>query len=293
MPRDYYEVLGVGRDATPEDIKKAYRKLAMKYHPDKNQGDKAAEERFKEASTAYEVLSDPEKRRIYNQRGHAGVHDMGFQGFTNSDEIFSHFGEIFGRDFFGSFGDVFGDVFTSHRRPDRRTGFGTPQRGDLRAKLTVSFVESVEGAEKRIEINGKTLTVKVPPGIKDGQTLRLSGQGQSIGGRAPGALHVKISVQSHPHLRREELDLVAQVKIPFTRAALGGTIRVPALKGEIDLKIPPGTQSGQQLRLRRQGVTDSAGRKGDLRVLIQVEIPKSLTKRQKELLTEFEQTTQT
>lgn len=122
--------------------------------------------------------------------------------------------------------------------------------------------------------------------------MRLSGQGQSIGGGTPGALHVKISVQPHAHLRREELDLIAQVKIPFTIAALGGTVRVPALKGEINLKIPPGTQPGQQLRLRRQGITDSAGRRGALRVQIHVEIPKSLTKRQKELLTEFEQTTQ-
>ena len=288
MPRDYYEVLGVSRDTTLEEIKKAYRKLAMKYHPDKNQGNKAAEEKFKEASTAYEVLSDPEKQRIYNQRGHAGVHDMGFQGFTNADEIFSHFNDIFGREIFGSFGDAFGDVFTT----GRGSGFGTTQGGDLRTKLTVSFIESVEGAEKQIRINNRTLTVRVPPGIKDGQTLRLGGQGQSTGGGKPGALHVKISVQPHAHLTREELDLIAQVKIPFTLAALGGTARVPALKGEIDLKIPAGTQPGQQLRLRRQGITDSAGRKGDLRIQLQVEIPKSLTKRQKELLAEFEQKTQ-
>ncbi|MCZ6680058.1 MAG: DnaJ domain-containing protein [Candidatus Poribacteria bacterium] len=282
MPeRDYYEVLGVNRKASPEEIKRAYRKLAMKYHPDKNPGDKAAEEKFKEASNAYGVLSDTEKRKIYDIRGHAGVHDAGFQGFTNFEDIFSHFG----RDIFGSFDDVFGDIFSRQGR-----GFHTPPRGgDLQTKLTISFEESVLGAEKRIQVNHRAITIKIPPGIKDGQTLRLSGQGDSVGGGRSGSLFVKISVQPHPNFKREGLDLVTQVTTPFTTAALGGKIRVPTLKGHVELKIPAGTQPGQQLRLRGQGITDASRRKGDLRVQIKVEIPRSLTKKQKQLLEEFEE----
>lgn len=283
--RDYYEVFDVNRNASPEDIKRAYRKIAMKFHPDKNLGDKAAEEKFKEASNAYEVLSDPEKRKIYDLRGHAGVHDAGFQGFTNSEDIFSQFGDIFGREVFGNFGDVFGDVFTR-----RGAGFQTQYGDDVQTKLTISFDEAVFGIEKQIRVNNRTLTIRIPPGIKNGQTMRLSGQGESAAGGKPGSLFVKISVRPHPDFRREGLDLVTQASIPFTLAALGGKVRVPTLKEHVELKIPAGTQPGQQLRLRRQGITDASGRKGDLRVQLKVEIPRSLTKKQKELLRELEET---
>ncbi len=285
MPRDYYEVLSVSRKASPDEIKKAYRKLAMKYHPDKNSGNKGAEERFKEASTAYEVLSDPQKRKTYDLRGHTGVHDMGFDGFTNVNDIFSHFNDIFGRGVFGNFGDAFGDAFSRGS-----SDFRGVRGADLRSKLTISFEESVFGVEKQIRVNNRAITVKIPPGIKDGQTLRLNGQGQSVDGRPPGALHVKISVQPHPDFQREDLDLVTKANIPFTLAALGGKVRVPTLKGKIDLTVPPGTQPGQQLRLRKQGITDSSRRTGDLRVQLQVEIPKSLTRKQKALLKDFEKT---
>ena len=282
--RDYYEVLGVGRNASPEEIKRAYRKVALQHHPDKNPGDETAEEKFKEASNAYDVLSDPEKRKIYDIRGHAGVHNAGFQGYTNFEDIFTNFGDIFGREVFGNFGDVFGDVF-SRENP---TGFGPQRRGNLRTKLAIPFEESILGAEKRIQVNDRTLTIKIPPGIKDGQSLRLAGQGDLTASGQRGSLIVKIAVQPHPNFKRENLDLVTQVTVPFTRAALGGKVRVPTLKGDIDLKIPAGTQPGQQLRVRGAGVVDSSKRKGDLRVQIKIEIPRSLTRKQKELLKQLE-----
>ena len=284
--RDYYEVLGVSRDASPDEIKKAYRKLAVKYHPDKNPGNAAAEEKFKEASNAYEVLSDPKKRQIYNQRGHAGVNDMGFHGFTNMEDIFSNFGDIFGRTVFGNFGDVFGDVF--HRQAP-----GNPQTQamDTRIKLTISFVEAVYGTEKQVIVQGKNITIKIPAGIKDGQTLRLQGQGiRTAGSRQSSSLLVTISVEPHPNFSREGLDLITQVTVPLTRAALGGKVRVPTLTGQINLTIPQGSQPGSQLRLRGQGIVDSAGRKGDLRVMVQVEIPKTLTRKQKDLIKELDET---
>ena len=279
--RDYYEVLGVGRNASPEEIKRAYRKVALKYHPDKNPGDKTAEEKFKEASNAYDVLSDPEKRKIYDIRGHAGVHNAGFQGYTNFEDIFTNFGDVF-----GDFGDVFGDVF-SRENP---TGFGPQRRGNLRTRLTILFEESILGTEKRIQVNDRTLTIKIPPGIKDGQSLRLAGQGDLNASGQRGSLIVKIAVQPHPNFKRENLDLVTQATVPFTTAALGGKVRIPTLKGDIDLKIPAGTQPEQQLRVRGGGVVDSSKRKGDLRVQIKIEIPRSLTRKQKELLKELEKT---
>ncbi len=284
--RDYYEVLGVNRNASPEEIKRAYRKVALKHHPDKNPGDKTAEEKFKEASNAYDVLSDPEKRKIYDIRGHAGVHNAGFQGYTNFEDIFTNFGDIFGREVFGNFGDVFGDVF-SRENP---TGFGPQRRGNLRTRLTIPFGESILGAEKRIQVNDRTLTIKIPPGIKDGQSLRLAGQGDLNASGQRGSLIVKIAVQPHPNFKRENIDLVTQTTVPFTTAALGGKVRVPTLKGHIDLKIPAGTQPEQQLRVRGGGVVDSSKRKGDLRVQIKIEIPRSLTRKQKELLKELEKT---
>jgi DnaJ-class molecular chaperone len=284
--RDYYEVLGVNRNASPEEIKRAYRKVALQHHPDKNPGDETAEEKFKEASNAYDVLSDPEKRKIYDIRGHAGVHNAGFQGYTNFEDIFTNFGDIFGREVFGNFGDVFGDVF-SRENP---TGFSPQRRGNLRTRLTIPFEESILGAEKRIQVNDRTLTIKIPQGIKDGQSLRLAGQGDLNASGQRGSLIVKIAVQPHPNFKRENLDLVTQATVPLTTAALGGKVRIPTLEGDIDLKIPAGTQPEQQLRVRGGGVVDSSKRKGDLRVQIKIEIPRSLTRKQKELLKELQKT---
>lgn len=285
--RDYYEILGVKRNATSEEIKKAYRKLAVKYHPDKNPGDKVAEEKFKEASNAYSVLSDPDKRKVYDVRGHAGVQGMGFEGYTNMEDIFANLNlnDIFGRTAYGGFGDAFGDVFGAHRRTTQS------YRGrDHRISLTIPFADAVLGVQKEVSVQGKNINLKIPPGIKDGQTLRVRGHGESIGAGVSGDLLVRISVQSHPTISRDGLDLVTDVKVPMTTAALGGTTRVQTLTGNVDLKIPSGAQPGQQLRIRGQGIVDPSGRNGDLRVRINVEVPKSLTRKQKDLLKQLAKT---
>ncbi len=285
--RDYYEILGVNRNATPQEIKKAYRKLAVRYHPDKNPGDKTAEEKFKEASNAYSVLSDAEKRRVYDTRGHAGVHGMGFEGYATMDDIFAHLNldDIFGRAGLGGFGDAFGDVFGPQRHPPQYA------RGrDLRMNLTISFADAILGSQKEVSVQGKNITLKIPAGIKGGQTLRIRGQGQAISLGEAGDLLVTISVHPHPTLIRDGQDLVTDARVSMTTAALGGTVRVQTLTGEVELKVPAGTQPGQQLRLRGQGVADASGRRGDLRVRLVVEIPKSLSRKQRNLLKELEKT---
>ena len=287
--RDYYEILGVNRGATPEEIKKAYRKLAVQYHPDKNPGDKAAEEKFKEASNAYSVLSDPEKRRMYDTRGHAGVHDMGFEGYRNTDDVFRHINldDIFGRGGFGGFGgfgDAFGDAFGQRRTT-------APSRGrDIRMNVSIPFEDTVLGSKKEVNVQGKRLTLTIPPGIQDGKTLRIQGHGESLGSGISGDLLVTISVQPHPTLTREGADLLTDAKISMTTAALGGSVRIQTLTGNVDLKIPSGSQPGQQFRLRGRGAVDASGRKGDLRVRLVVEIPKSLSRKQRSLLKEFDKT---
>ncbi len=287
--RDYYEILGVNRGATPEEIKKAYRKLAVQYHPDKNPGDKAAEEKFKEASNAYSVLSDPEKRRMYDTRGHAGVEGMGFEGYRTMDDIFRNLNldDIFGRGGFGGFGG-FGDAFGDAFGPRRTTA---PTRGrDIRMNLSIPFADAVLGAKKEVNVQGKRITLTIPPGIQDGKTLRIRGHGESLGVGTSGDLLVTVSVQSHPTLTREGADLLTDATISITTAALGGSIRVQTLTGDVDLKVPPGAQPGQQLRLRGRGATDASGRKGDLRVQLIVEVPKSLSRKQRNLLKELDKT---
>lgn len=215
--------------------------------------------------------------------GHAGINNSGFQGFKNPEDVFSHFSDIFGRSSFGGFGDfgeAFGDVFGGRRPPS----------GDMEAKLQVSFEDAALGTEKQIQVNGRAIKVKIPAGIKNGDKLNLKNQGQNVGNGKRGTLLLELFVQPHPNFQRENLDVVTTTKIPFTLAALGGKVRISTLKNDIELKIPAGTQPGQQLRLRGHGITDYRGRKGDLRVQVKVEVPKRLTDRQKMILNEFSET---
>ena len=287
--RDYYEILGVPRGATPEEIKKAYRKLAVQYHPDKNPGDKEAEERFKEASNAYSVLSDPEKRRMYDTNGHAGVHGMGFEGYRTMDDIFRHLNldDIFGRSGFGNFGgfgEAFGDAFGQQRTT-------APSRGrDIRMNVNIPFADAVLGSKKEVNVQGKRLTITIPPGIEDGKALRIRGHGEVCRIGSSGDLLVTVAVQPHPTLTREGADLLTDAKISMTTAALGGSVRVQTLTGDVDVKIPSGAQPGQQFRLRGRGGVDANGRKGDLRVRLIVDIPKSLSRKQRNLLKELDKT---
>ncbi|MBF0529006.1 MAG: DnaJ domain-containing protein [Deltaproteobacteria bacterium] len=303
---DYYRLLGVTRKSTQDEIKKAYRKLAVKYHPDRNPGDKKSEEKFKEISEAYAVLSDPEKRSKYDMFGHAE-----FRQQYSREDIFRNFdtGDLFKE--FGLNGeDAFSQIFGARGRTSARGrgdhnfgqmfgGFGrersTPRRKgqDISYDLHVSLSEAVFGAERLIAFNTDTgvskITVKVPPGIDSGKKLRLAGQGQPNpqGGQA-GDLLVSIIVASHPVFTREGDDLSMSVNIKPTEAILGTEVRIETLDGKtLNLKVAPGTQATSRLRVRGYGVPRSADQsRGDLyvRILVDTPTPGLLTDRQRELL---------
>ncbi len=305
--KDFYSVLGVSRSATADEIKKAYRKLAMKYHPDKNPNDKKAEEQFKEISEAYEILSDEKKREMYDQfgfagagAGYAGAGAGGPGGFGGGPGGFGGFQQGFGNseDFQDIFGDMFGDVFGGRGggpgfRQSRR-----PQKGaDLRYTLQISFEESALGTEKTVSFirqkNGREetarLSVKVPAGVKPGQRLKLAGEGDGAPQNGPsGDLYVIIQVQDHPLFKREEDDVLLDAPVSFTDAILGGEIEVPTLTGRVALKVHPGSHSGQVFRLKGKGFPKSGGfGSGDMRVRILVDTPNSISNKQKELIQEL------
>lgn len=344
--RDYYEVLGVARDANPDAIKGAYRRLALKFHPDRNPNNPEAEQKFKEAAEAYEILSDPDRRSKYDRFGHAGLSGTGVHEFRDAEDIFDVFGDIFG-------GGVFGDLFGGRR------GRRGPRAGrDLRMQLDLDLFEAAKGANKTIDIRrqelcsqcggsgakrgtkpvtcsycggrgqvfqssgffriatpcpscrgtgsqirdpcpdcsgngrivaGRTIQVDVPPGVDTGMRVRLRGEGEPGDNGAPrGDLYCYINVREHPLFHREGANLICQVPITFTQAALGAEVEVPTLSGKQPLSVPRGTQSGEVFRLRGKGMPDPHGRGcGELVVQVVVETPKKLTKRQEELLREF------
>ncbi len=288
--RDYYEVLGVSKNASDDEIKKAYRKLAVKYHPDKNPGDKEAEEKFKEISEAHEVLSDKQKRARYDQFGHAGVGSSaaggGFSGNPFAGGNFNFNGQAFNFDFGGggAFDDILGSLF----------GFGGARRArrgaDYQTNVTLTFEEAIFGTTKTVSVEGEELKVKIPAGIDDGMSVRLRGKGGPApeGSSEKGDLYVRVRVKPHKSLTREGSIILSEQKIDMVDAALGCEIDVETVDGMITMKVPAGTQSGTTFKLSGHGVPFRAdGDRGPHIVTVIVETPNNLSKKQKELLEEF------
>jgi curved DNA-binding protein len=300
---DYYKLLGVDKNASSEEIKKKYRKLALKYHPDHAKGNKEAEEKFKQISEAYAVLSDKEKRKQYDTFGSTGFH----QRFSQED-IFRNFdfGSIFKEFGFGGGGSSFGrgggtrfsfggDSPFGSRRGNARQA--QPKGADIVYELPLTLEEVATGTSKTISLqhsgHSEKITVKIPSGMTDGNKLRLSGKGEiSHYGGPQGDLFIKTKVQKHPLFSVEERDLHIVREIKLSEAILGTTIQVPTIdKKEFNLTIPPGTKHKTKMRLSGQGLPDmKAKKKGHLYVNIHVKIPKSLTKKQESLLMELAET---
>jgi molecular chaperone DnaJ len=354
--RDYYEVLGIDRNASKEDIRKAYRKMAMQYHPDRNPNDKGAEEKFKEAAEAYEVLNNDEKKARYDRFGHEGVKSgFGSQGFTDINDIFSHFADIFGG------GSIFDDFFSTGQRSRRRQGGGYPG-SDLKVTLKLTLEEISEGVSKKIKLkkyvicdeckgsgaeggsstktcpvchgsgevksvsrsvfgqfvniqpcnncNGEgvvvdtpcrkcsgdgriqdevTVKIDVPGGVHEGSYMTMRGEGNSgrRGGPA-GDLLVVFQEIPHEYFRRNGDDIVYDLFISYPDAVLGAEVEVPTLKGKAKLKIEPGTQSGKFLRMRDKGIRRlNASGHGDQLVKINIDVPKKINSKERELLKEL------
>ncbi len=303
--RDFYEILGITRSSSPDEVKKAYRKLAMKFHPDKNPGDKKSEEKFKELSEAYDVLSDEKKKAQYDQFGHFASQG-GFGGGKNPFDDFARqggfggfrggaqgFGGAGSENFQDIFGDIFNDFFTG-------TGGGagpkprSRSRGaDLRYTLNISFEEAAAGTEKVISFirhrEGKEetarLSVTVPAGVASGQRLKLRGEGDTgPSGGANGDLYVIVSAQEHSLFKRHENDIHLELPLSFSDAVLGTTAEIPTLTGKASIKIPPGTPSGQIFRLKGKGFASMSGPPGDFLVKIVIDVPKELSEEQKQAL---------
>ena len=296
--KDYYNILGVNKNASDDEVKRAFRKLAMKYHPDRNPNKKEAEERFKEINEAYAVLSDKEKRKQYDTFGAEGFHQRFtqediFRGFDFDDILSNLFGGRGKREFRsgGKGGFDFGDLFgqTAYQNMGRR-----PQKGeDVLYELTISLEESVLGGEKMISYrkNGKIeeVSVKIPRGIPSGKKLRLAGKGmEGRNGGPPGDLYLQINIKEHPFFIREGDNLVVDKEINFSDAVMGTTVEVPTLEGKKVVKVPPGTQSHTKMRLKGIGVPRFQGEgKGDQYVKVIVKVPKRLTEKSRKLVEEL------
>lgn len=283
--KDYYKVLGVSKTATKDEVKKAYRKLAQKFHPDANKGDAEAERRFKEISEAHAILSNDEKRSEYDQLRAfveaGGERVYGFQPGQGGGVRIN----------IGDLGDLFGGASGSGGFDDLLGGFGfgsRRQRGqDLETQVDLSFDDAVAGAT--VTINGAK--VRIPPGVRDGARIRVAGKGGAApNGGQPGDLFVVVHVAPHPFFRlRDDGNLEVTVPVTFTEAALGTRLTVPTLDGSVTVKVPAGTRNGKRLRVRGRGAPRAKDGHGDLFVVIEVEVPQKLTKEEKELLERFAQ----
>jgi curved DNA-binding protein len=298
--RDYYETLGVSRDASEEEIRRAYRSLARKHHPDVNK-EEGAEDRFKEISEAYEVLRDKEKRERYDRLGanwRAGEDvssAAGFDGFARRggtgrgaspagggfEDIRLDFG---GGEFSDFFEGLFGGRGGRTRRADRFDGFST-RGGDQEAELELSLEEAAQGGRRRFTLaDGRSFTVNVPPGVRDGQRIRLAGEGTpGMAGGPPGDLFLRVRLRPHPRFRVEGRDLYVDLPVTPWEAALGATVEVPTLTGTAKVKVPKASSSGRRLRLKGEGLPAPGGEKGDLYAVLQIVLPKRLTKEEREL----------
>lgn len=310
MPdRDYYEVLGVARDATPDQLKKAYRGMARKHHPDVNPGDKAAERHFKEAQKAYDILSDPDKRALYDRHGHAAFDGGGpFGPRTGASEWAARsgaggyesvdLGDLFGN-MGGGEGEGGGGLFEDLMGRMRGGKAGSARRGprpgrDIQAGITIPFATAVRGGETTIEMEREPgrreqIVVKIPPGTEPGARLRLRGQGEPGEKGAPaGSLTITVAVEPHPYFTRDGRDLTVEVPVTVAEAILGAKVDVPTLDGSKTLPVPPGSSSGRKLRLRGLGVPASGNHPaGDLFVSLRIVVPKDLDDESRRLIGEF------
>ncbi len=284
MAKDYYQTLGVARDVDQTTLKKSYRKLAQTYHPDRNPGDKQAEDRFKEITEAYAVLSDKEKRQQYDRFGESGFHQRFSQEdiFRNTD-----LGDLFGN-FGGGGEDLFSQLFGGGRAQRR------PAKGqDYSMEISIPLRLAVEGGERHVEYRNEDrveqIKVRIPVGIEEGAKLRVTGKGgpAPVGGRS-GDLFLQIRIESDSVFTREENNLLVEIRLPYTQLCLGTSAEIPTLQGEKRIKVPAGMQPGGKIRLRGFGVPASAGRPaGDLYATINVEIPHQLDDQQRKLLEEL------
>ncbi len=311
--KDFYQILGVTRNAADAEIKAAYRKLAKKYHPDVNKGNQAAEEKFKEISEAYEVLSDKKKRSDYDLMGAAGFGS----GFNPGSQQYTYTGGAPGPEFdfstfFGGgrasaggrrrspnfteeeFGDLFGNIFSGAGPAGAGGRRQVPRKGaDRFYTMEIGFIEACVGKTTKISLPGSSkgnkINVKIPPGVGPGSKVRLSGKGEpGPAGGEPGDLYIEIQVKPHPYFTREADDIYLEVPLTFLEAVEGASIEVPTLESKLQMKIPPGTQGGQKFRLKGKGVKHRKGDgNGDLFVIARIQVPKKVDDKGKQLLKEF------
>jgi curved DNA-binding protein len=296
--KDYYSILGVAKNSSSEDLKKSYRRLARKYHPDMNPGDKNAENRFKEITEAYEVLSDADKRRRYDHFGQY-VNQPGSSSRSSSSSTSNRGGytstpDMGGYDFanYGSFDDFLNELLgrannpggRSANRPDNTTTVSTGSNGDREANITLTLMEAFKGAEKSFNIGNENIKIRIPLGAKPGSRVRVRGKGgMNAFSKQRGDLYLTIAIKNNEFFQFEKDNLICELPISPDEAVLGAHIQVPTLDGVVTVNVPAGVQSGQSLRLRGKGWYNSKGERGDQLIKVQIATPKKITSNEQEL----------